>query len=450
MLNGKSSWKMSSVKYIKNIRNLYKEEWMRLMKKLRNFIKSRDNFILFSLFKIVIAVLGLVTNIFIVRKLTLNDYGVFSVAFMVIGLINTFGFSWSSSSILYYGSKERAKHGNLNKTFWARNIIIFFSLIITTLIFIVFKNIINNYVGMRLSFLILIWLYISVAEDYLSQYFLATEKQILSTMLSVTAKIIYFILVLTIPLDVKTLIELNIISHATVLLYIFGIDKKDIGKFEFNKSWFKEILNFSLWQLFGFSGLYIINFGDTAVIKHFLTTEDVGIYNVAYKSFNGIANFAFVISSYYAPIVSTYFTNNDCKNIKKFYYKERFIIVIFSIIGHIIAMFFSKPIIILLYGERYLEAVKIFDILMVGSMFRYLSIFYMLYYNANKKHKRQQMINIFRSLLNIVLDIIFIKRFGLIGPAIATTIAIAITVVYSIFYCEKRIKLFCMDAEVAK
>lgn len=194
---------------------------------------------------------------------------------------------------------------------FGQEILLFFSLIITTLIFIIFRNAINNYVGMKLLFLLLIWLYVSLAEDYLSQYFLATKKQILSTMLSATAKIIYLILVFIVPFDVKTLIELNIISHATVLLYIFWIDKKDISKIEFDKLWLKEVLNFSLWQLFGFSGLYIINFGDTAVIKHFLTTEDVGIYNVAYKLFNAIANFAFVISSYYVSNVSAYFANNQ-------------------------------------------------------------------------------------------------------------------------------------------
>lgn len=415
------------------------------MKKLIDFIKSRKNFILFSLLKVLIMFLVLVTNIFIVRKLTVNDYGIFSVVFMLIGLITTFGFSWSSSSILYYGSKEKSKYGKINKTFWARNIIILFSLIITTLIFIIFRNAINNYVGMELSFLILIWLYVSVAEDYLSQYFLATKKQVLSSMLSVTAKIIYLILVFIIPFDIKTLIKLNIISHSTVLLYIFRIDKKDIGKFEFDKSWFMEVLNFSLWQLFGFSGLYLLNFGDTAVIKHFMTIEDVGIYNVGYKLFNSIANFAFVISSYYASNVSSYFTNNNYKKINNFFYKERFIIVVLSTIAHILVIIFSKPIIILLYGERYIEAVKIFNILMIGSIFRYISVFYMLYYNTNKKHKRQQIINIFRALFNIVVDIIFIKYFGLMGPAIATTIAIISTSAYSMFYCEKRIKLFCKN-----
>jgi len=228
-------------------------------------------------------VLGLITNIFIVRKLSVNDFGMFSIALMLIGLITTFGFSWSSSSILYYGSREKAKTGSINKTFWARNIIIAVSLVVTSVLFALFRHQINDYIGLDVAFLILIWLYISVAENYLSQYFLAVKKQLLSSMLSITAKVIYLVMIFIFTFDVKTLIMLNIISHATVLLYIFGINKSDVGKFEFDKDWFKEILNFSLWQLFGFSGLYLINFGDTAVIKHFMTTEDVGIYNAAYK-----------------------------------------------------------------------------------------------------------------------------------------------------------------------
>lgn len=409
------------------------------MQKIINFINNRKNFIIYSLLKVLIMVLSLVTNIFIVRKLTVNDYGVFSVALMFIGLITTFGFSWSSSSILYYGSREKAKTGSINKTFWARNVIIAVSLILTTILFALFRNQINDYIGLDVAFLILIWLYISVAEDYLSQYFLAVKRQLLSSMLSVTAKIIYLVTIFVFTFDVKTLILLNIISHATVLLYVLGMNKKDIGKFEFDKAWFKEVLNFSLWQLFGFSGLYLINFGDTAVIKHFMTTEDVGIYNAAYKLFNAVANFAFVISSYYAGSVSQYFVNNESEKIKRFFYKERFMIFGLSTVAHIAVMIFSKPIITTLYGDRYIQSVAIFNVLMIGSIFRYLAVFYTLYYNTNNKHKVLQYINIVRAVLNLVLDIVFIKLFGLIGPAIATTLSLLITFLYSVYYCEKRI-----------
>ena len=410
------------------------------MKRFITFLSKRRKFTVFVLLKALIMALGLITNIFIVRKLSINDFGIFSVALMFIGLVTTFGFSWSSSSILYYGSREKAKTGSINKTFWARNIIIAISLMITTILFVVFRQAINEYIGLNVTFLILVWLYISVAEDYLSQYFLAVKKQLMSSMLSITAKVLYLIMILIFSFDVETLIILNIISHATVLLYIFGINKKDVGKFEFDKDWFKEVLNFSLWQLFGFSGLYLINFGDTAVIKHFMTTEDIGIYNVAYKLFNAIASFAFVISSYYAGSVSQYFANNEGSKIKRFFYKERLMIFGLSTLAHIVVMIFSKPIITVLYGDRYTQSVVLFNILMIGSIFRYSTVFYMLYYNTNKKHKLQQTINIFRAILNLVLDIILVRRFGLVGIAIATTIAMFLAFLFSLFYCEKRIK----------
>jgi len=409
------------------------------MNKLLGFIRARQKFILFSVIKAIVMILSLLTNIFIVRKLSVNDFGVFSIALMLVGLITTFGFSWSSSSILYYGSKERAKYGSINKTFWARNIIISISLVLTTILFVVFNSSINDYIGMDLSLLILIWLYISVAEDYLSQYYLAIKKQVFSSLLSITAKVIYLILILVFDFDVETLILFNIISHASVLFYMIGINRNDISKFEFDKNWFLEVLNFSVWQLFGYSGLYLINFGDTAVIKYFMSSEDVGIYNAAYKIFNAIANFTFVISSYYAGNISQYFAKKEYVKIRNFFYRERFIIFGLSLFLHLIIILFSKPIILFLYGVRYVESISILNVLLIGSVFRYITVFYMLYYNTNNKYRLQQVINIFRAIINIILDIIFIKIFGLIGPAIATTVAMFLAFVFSLFYCEKRI-----------
>lgn len=412
------------------------------MGRISEMISKRKNFILFALLKVLNMVLGLISNIYIVRKLSVNDYGIFSVILMLVGLITTFGFSWSSASIIFYGSKEKAKTGSINKTFWARNIIIFVSLIVTTVLFVIFKRQINDYVGVDRSVLILIWLYFSVAEDYLNMYFLAVKKQLLSSMLSITARILYILMVLIFPFDVETLIIISIMSHATVLFYIFGFNKKDIGKYEFDKKWFKEVLNFSLWQLFGFSGLYLINFGDTVVIKHFMTTEDVGIYNGAYKLFNSIASFSYIVSHYYAGSVTTYFANKNVEKIKQFFYKERLLIFGLSIVAHIIVMIFSKSIIVILYGERYAQSTGIFNILMLGSMFKYLTVFYNIYYNTTSQHKILQTVNILSAILNVALDVVFIQIFGLIGPAIATTTAIAVGFTISFLYCEKRIKNF--------
>lgn len=410
-----------------------------MLKYLLTFFSIKKYFLFFILLKIFVMFLSLSANVLIVRKLTVNDYGIFTIAFMFISLITTFGFSWSSSSIIYFGSREKLKKGNLNQTFWARNVLILISIFITTVSFIIFRNSINTYIGIDVSYLILLWLYISVSEDYFAYYFLAIKKQIIANLLSITSKSIYLILLLIFSFDIKMVIVLNIVSHSSIFFFIFLMDKKDISKIDFNIDWFKKILNFSLWQLFGYSGLYLINFGDTILIKHFMTIEDVGVYNAAYKLFNAIASFSYVISSFFAGNVSQYFENKDNEKIKHFFYHDRIIIVILSAIVHLLFVLLSRPLIILLYGRDYINSIKIFQILMIGSIFMFLSVFYTLYYNTNYKHKIQQSINILRAVLNVLLDIIFIRYFGLVGPAIATVLSIIITFLISAFYCEKKI-----------
>lgn len=418
------------------------------MKKLIEFIKNKKKMLTYLFLKLLTMGLGMITNVLIVRKISVENFGYFSVAGMLLGLITTFGFSWSSSTILYYGSKEKDENGTMNKTFWARNIIIFFSLVVVSILFILFRDIINQYIGVRVSYLLLFWLYANVIEDYLSQYFLAIKKQTYSVLLSIISKAICLALILVLPLSVETLIKINIISRMVTILFVFGIDKNDIKNFEFNKEWFIEILRFSLWQLFGFSGLYLINFGDTIVIKHFMDIENVGIYNAAYKIFNIIAGFSFIISNFYVSSVSSYFSNNDYKGIKKIYYEDRIVIFVLSMLLHLLVIIFSKNIILILYNESYIEASNVLKILVFGSIFRYLAVFYTLYYNINGKYKTLQNLNIVRAILNFGLDIIMIKIFGILGPAIATSISIIATFIFSFWYCEKNITKYAKPIKI--
>ena len=129
----------------------------------------------------------------------------------------------------------------------------------------------------------------------------------------------------------------------------------------------------------------------------------------------------------------------NSEKIKQFYYRDRFLIIGITLFIHILIIVFSKFFITTLYGAKYIGAVPIFNILLIGSIIRFLGVYYTLYFNTNGKYKLQQFINILRAVLNVILDIIFIRLFGLLGPAIATTLAILITFVLSALYCEKRL-----------
>jgi len=383
--------------------------------------------------------LTLATNIFIVRKLDVYNFGIYSVVMMVVGFAVTFGFSWSSSAIMYYGGKEKAKYSNINKTFWSRNIIFMISISIVTLIFICFKSQINQYIGIDLSFIILIWIFVRVIQDYVNNYFLAIQKQIISSLIFVVSKLILLLMIFILKFSVRELIYISIISDLFSLIFILKVDKNDFKTFEFDKSYFNEILRFSLWQMFGYSGVYIIQFGDIAVIKHFMGIHDIAVYNAAYKLFAGVSGLAFVISHFYAASTSILFQNKQRQKLKTFFYRERFIIITITAILHFVALIFSKEVILFFFGIEYIESVKIFKILLIGSMIRYPSVFYTLYYNTNRKYHILQNANIGRAVINILLDVVFIIYFGLIGPAIATVVAILLTFVFHLIYCEPKI-----------
>lgn len=418
--------------------------------RLYEFLIRRKDFILFCLLKLITVVLNFTTNIIIVRRVSVEEFGTYSTVLMVVGFAVTFGFSWSSSSLVYYGSREKAVSGNLNKTFWARNIILSISLFIVTCLLGLFHRQINEYIGINITLLILIWIYIRTIEDYLTQYFLTIKKQAVSNFMIITKRIILLALVFIYQLNVKNLITISIISDLTIVLYLIFIDRSDLGKFEFDLEQFKEVLSFSLWQVFGYSGLYFINFGDIIVIKHFMSVQDIGVYNAAYKLFSGVAEMAFMISSFYAAGISASIHKGEIKKVKDFYYGERPVIFCISLISHGLLILISRPIITMVYGERYLGCLPVLNILLIGSALRYLSVFYMIYYNTNKKYAVQQTINIVRAVLNFLLDIILIRYFGILGPAIATTTAIFLAFAFSFFYCEIRIKRSCSGISLDK
>lgn len=392
---------------------------------IKNIIGRNHKFIVYVLLKVLATLLGIVSTMIVVSKLSVANYGIYSVALVLVGFIATFGFSWTSSSMIYFGSKEYHKTGSLKNTFWARNYIIITTTLVITLLIFLFSRTINSYVGVHnIHLLLVLWMFSLVFEDYLVQYFLSRERQIFSSLIVVIPKLIYIFMIVLFDFSVMQLIYYNIISHAITIFFIFKVRKEDITFTKPDKQYLKKVLNFSLWQLFGFSGVYIINFGDIAVIKHFSSIENVAIYNAAYKLFITFQGISYLISNFYASKISKYIVKKDFNRLNYFYYKQRFLILSLAFIAHLILYIFAGYIVRFIYDERYLESILIFRILIFGSFMYYISVFYLIYMNLTDKYKVLQSLNILQAILNILLDVILINIFGIIGPAIATLLAI--------------------------
>jgi len=144
---------------------------------LKQNINKYFNFIIFSSLKFSTQILSLIINVIVVRQMTVENYGIYSVALVVFNFIVNFGYSWNSSSFIYIASKERAELGSIRNSFEIRNKIVIITYSIIILLSFVFRKEINNYIGLNLILLIIVWSYSIFVEDYIVKYLLVIKSK---------------------------------------------------------------------------------------------------------------------------------------------------------------------------------------------------------------------------------------------------------------------------------
>lgn len=172
--------------------------------------------------------------------------------------------------------------------------------------------------------------------------------------------------------------------------------------------------------------------------------EDVAIYKVSTQ----IPNSMFFITSSVMVAIYPYFAKmKDNKEwIKKY---TRILIAGLSVINlpiGFLMIFGSKNIISIIYGMDYLSSVPIFQVLGLSYIF---STMMRIPFGNILAMMRKVKINFWNSLLsgvvNIVLDIVFIKRIGPLGAAYATLGVVTVSSLISITFYYKNVKIEILE-----
>ena len=161
---------------------------------------------------------------------------------------------------------------------------------------------------------------------------------------------------------------------------------------------------------------------DQIMIKHLIDTTSVGIYDAAVR----VAEVWYfvpgaVISSLFPAIVNSRLTDkgNYEKRIFHFFAVIFGIALLFALPIH----FLSAKIIALLYGSKYLGAEGILSIYVWGGIGYSISVAVTQYLSAENYKTSLFMSSFFGMVINVVLNIFWIPRYGIYGAAWATLIA---------------------------
>jgi len=210
-------------------------------------------------------------------------------------------------------------------------------------------------------------------------------------------------------------------------------------KLNFNFKMFKNAFAYSWPGIPTLLSAWVLNLSDRVFIARYFTLSDVGIYSLGYKIAGlGLLLFTAMNMAYKPLFFKLANSANQIsarKQIEK--YNSLFIYVVIAITFALV--FFSKEIVYFFFDKRYESSYHIVVLISISYMFVNINSIFGGFLQQSKKVKQGMIIDIGTAILNIILNLLLIPRFGFYGAAYATIIsffsAFVIAYFYSMKYC---------------
>jgi len=402
-------------------------------------IKQLLPLVSFSILSLGAQGLVFIFNIIVANKLSVSEYGTYSLILSVVNLILLLSCQWHTSMVQYCGSAEFAQKGCIKETNQVRNQLYVICYFVIFVICILFRNQINGYVGGKYVGVILVLVLAKGLQELFSSYLIAIGKRQLSAINMFLVQTVSIILLLIFNTGIVIVLLTQIIANILIVQMLLYVNLDDYKPYRVNSKVYKTCMKFAMWQLMGSVAIYIISYGDNYIIKHFLAYDDLAIYNAAYRIFSAVFMSSNTIATYYISPLAKALTSKNSKSIKTIFWNERIIIFILCAILHIGLIYFAPQLFGVLYQGKYNSSVLIFKILMFASIIRFWTVFEMVYFNSVGKIEVQQIMNVISAVLKVVLSIVFIMMFGLIGVAYSTLVSTFMVGCASFILSEKQI-----------
>ncbi|RLC26141.1 MAG: hypothetical protein DRH21_02920, partial [Deltaproteobacteria bacterium] len=185
----------------------------------------------------------------------------------------------------------------------------------------------------------------------------------------------------------------------------------------------KKIFSFSLPLLFSQLFYQNINIIGIIIIGIFLPASKTGIYTVAMRVIPFILIPLVAYNAIFSPIISDFFTKHKMEELKNIYKTGSRWVITITLPIFVLVIFFSKEI-VTVFGPGFAESAQIVTLVLIAQMFNVSSGSTGIILSMTGK----TLYNLFNTgilcVLNIVLTLFLISRFGVIGVAYAYTISI--------------------------
>lgn len=200
----------------------------------------------------------------------------------------------------------------------------------------------------------------------------------------------------------------------------------------------KKLINYA-WQIILFFLAYELLISiDLYLVKGILRDDYLtGIYNASLTVGRIPYYIFYALTIMLLPVVSKTTAENNQAETNLIISQSMRLMTILLVPSVILMSEFSRPIIKIFYSAKYIDAAFPMSILAYGVGF--LTIFYVMSFvlNGAGKTKIPMLISVFGVVVNTILNYILIKKYGIAGSAVATTITSFIAMLAILYYVRR-------------
>lgn len=397
--------------------------------------------------------IGFILQIILGRTLSTEVYGQYTMYITYTNVLMIFAVIGMGDNLIKEVarvSEDKAKSSSL----LSFSVKVSFSLFIITSIFAaVFHNFISTPLNMLYLFIIILFIKVaaSILDGFLQGAGFVTKVTFFNVLLNNFLKAVIFVILIYLKFDgLNSALYSFIISEAAAIVLRIAIVKKFTGnKFslrdDLSSNEKEQFLKYSLTvALIAGIGLLLQNV-DKIMLDKMLNDTSVAIYKIAQ---NYVALIGIFVTPFIAfwPVISKLYKENkiseiqaEMRNIVK--------IVTYMVIPMFFLFYFLSGRMLSIFGESYVtaDAKKVLLILSFAFLIDSISGPIGSILNMTKYAKFTLLNNVIAVLINVILNFIFIKKYGLAGAAVGTGIAIIANNLISIVEVKLLLGIFSYD-----
>jgi len=384
--------------------------------------------------RIVQAILSLVISILTARYLGPSNYGIITYAASIVSFVTPIMQLGLNNTLVREYVSFPDKEGEILGTSTGMSMISALFCIVGVVSFSLIANASELEITLvcALYSLLLIFQSLGLIEYWFQYKLLSKYTALVSLCAYVLISAYKFVLLIT-GKSVFWFAVSNALDYMIISISLFVIYKRIGGnKVSFSLKLARNMLRDSKYYIL--SGLMITLFAQTdrIMLKHMVGTAETGFYSVA-SNCVGMTSFVFVaIIDSMRPVL----LKDREDDIGRY---ERGVICLYSVviylaIGASVALtILAKPVLPRLYGEEYLAAVRVLQILAWYTTFSYYGGAKDVWILAEGKHRYLVLLNSCGAATNIALNYWFIPIWGARGAALASLITQFFTNVIMVF-----------------